>query len=345
MDDDDDDEQELTFDEHGRTATDGTCDYRTRVWDAAVPEASVPSLVADCKAAYLKVTTQTGVSGLTYSTNATYWMGAEASPRTALERLALSIFRHHSRRARFDPARSGAEWWTQVVSAQEEETGTIGFHWDRDYDLQYDQGLCVHPHVATVTYLCGGGAPTVVLPLASPVDAAAVADACCGPLRGAHACWPRPGRHLAFDGRMLHGAPQGLAATGGGGGGGGNAPRVTLLVNVWLNHVPWAADPLHDEARRQMRAPPPPPIDLSRPCGPSRRSHGGGPGEPAAPHRWEVTHVGGDPMALVLPAAAEWAAEADAGGFVAAAFRADGAAALERAPPRPPPPADRKRKR
>ena len=55
--------------------------------------------------------------------------------------------------------------------------------------------------------------------------------------------------------------------------------------------------------------------------------------------------MGGDPMALVLPAAVEWAAEADAGGFVAAAFRADGAAALEHAPPRPPPPANRKRKR
>ena len=70
----------------------------------------------------------------------------------------------------------------------------------------------VHPHLATVTYLCGGGAPTVVLPVASPVDAAAVPDACCRAVRSAHACWPRPGRHLAFDGRMLHGAPLGLAA-------------------------------------------------------------------------------------------------------------------------------------
>ena len=50
----------------------------------------------------------------------------------------------HSRRAHFDPARSGAEWWTQVVSARDAEVGTIGFHWDRDYDLQYDQGLCEH---------------------------------------------------------------------------------------------------------------------------------------------------------------------------------------------------------
>ena len=137
-------EHELSLDEHGRTAIRGTCDYRPRVWDGVVAEAAVPALVADCKAAYLKVTTQTAMTGITYSTNATYWVGADTAPRTALERFALSVFRFHSRRARFDPARSGAEWWTQVVSARDAEVGTIGFHWDRDYDLQYDQGLCEH---------------------------------------------------------------------------------------------------------------------------------------------------------------------------------------------------------
>jgi len=137
-------EHELSLDEHGRTAIRGTCDYRPRVWDGVVAEAAVPALVADCKAAYLKVTTQTAMTGITYSTNATYWVGADTAPRTALERFALSVFRFHSRRAHFDPARSGAEWWTQVVSARDAEVGTIGFHWDRDYDLQYDQGLCEH---------------------------------------------------------------------------------------------------------------------------------------------------------------------------------------------------------
>ena len=138
------DEHELSLDEHGRTAISGTCDYRPRVWDGVVAEAAVPALVADCKAAYLKVTTQTAMTGITYSTNATYWVGADTAPRTALERFALSVFQFHSRRAHFDPNRSGAEWWTQVVSARDAEVGTIGFHWDRDYDLQYDQGLCDH---------------------------------------------------------------------------------------------------------------------------------------------------------------------------------------------------------
>ena len=84
------DEHELSLDEHGRTAISGTCDYRPRVWDGVVAEAAVPGLVADCKAAYLKVTTQTAMTGITYSTNATYWVGADTTPRTALERFALS---------------------------------------------------------------------------------------------------------------------------------------------------------------------------------------------------------------------------------------------------------------
>ena len=82
------DEHELSLDEHGRTAISGTCDYRPRVWDGVVAEAAVPGLVADCKAAYLKVTTQTAMTGITYSTNATYWVGADTTPRTALERFA-----------------------------------------------------------------------------------------------------------------------------------------------------------------------------------------------------------------------------------------------------------------
>tara|TARA_B110001452_G_scaffold150988_2_gene125657 strand:- start:4118 stop:5149 length:1032 start_codon:yes stop_codon:yes gene_type:complete len=314
-------EHELTLDEHGRTAVDaGTCNYRTRAWDEAIPRASVPALVADCEAAYVKVTTQTRLRGLKYSTNATYWVPANATPHSTLERLALRLFEHHTRGVEFDPTRSGAEWWSQVVSAHDAGFGTIGFHWDRDYELHYDQGVCVHPHVATVTYLSDTGAPTVVLPVASPAEADAVAESCCGPLRGAHACWPRVGRHLAFDGRMLHGAPTDLAA---GPPPGDGTKRVTLLVNCWLNHVPWGADPVHEEVAAQMSASLPA-LDLSRPCAPSRRvsdCNGG-------TLRWEVSHVGDESMTLALPAKAAWAAEP--GALLSLAFRSRGGAALER---------------
>ena len=72
--------------------------------------------------------------------------------------------------------------------------------------------------------------------------------------------------------------------------------------------------------------------------------------EAAVAGRWEVTHVGGAPMSLVLPtataAAPHWGDGTDSGGgFVALAFRGDGTAALERAPSPPPPLAASKTKR
>lgn len=39
---------------------------------------------------------------------------ADADPRNCLERLALDIFEAHTGGARFNRAKSGAEWWTQV---------------------------------------------------------------------------------------------------------------------------------------------------------------------------------------------------------------------------------------
>ena len=212
---------ELTVDEDGRTTSgDGEgcdedesehpqMDFSTRVWRAIVPDHAIPTLVRDCTAAYLKVKAHTRRLGVPYETNATYWVGAHTKPTSALEKLVLDIFRHHTAGQRFDAQRSGAEWWTQVV----ESSRDIGFHFDRDYELHHEEGVCVHPHLATVTYLSAeGGAPTVVLPVASPLMAADVAGACSGPVRSAHACYPQPGWHLAFDGRLLHGAPAALAA-------------------------------------------------------------------------------------------------------------------------------------
>ena len=50
----------------------------------------------------------------------------------------------------------------------------------------------------------------------------------------ANASFPESGKHIAFDGRMLHGAPEELAKS---------APergylRVSFLVNVWLGYKP-----------------------------------------------------------------------------------------------------------
>ena len=104
---------------------------------------------------------------------------------------------------------------------------------------QADQGILLHPHLATVTYLTEGGGPTLVLERASPLMAD---ESACGPVRRAEAAFPQVGRHICFDGRMLHGAPSDIAAPIVPGGPRSSKRRVTFLVNVWLNHVPWGSE-------------------------------------------------------------------------------------------------------
>uniref|UniRef100_A0A7S2J9B0 Uncharacterized protein n=1 Tax=Haptolina brevifila TaxID=156173 RepID=A0A7S2J9B0_9EUKA len=139
-----------------------------------------------------------------------------------------------------------AEWWTQVIDPSDE----IGLHWDRDYDMQADQGLLLHPMLATVTYLGTppSAAPTVVLDRPSPLLAS---ESACGPVSSSFVCWPQRGRHLAFDGKLLHGALPDLTPAGSAGGGG---KRVTFLVNCWLNHVPWGAEELPKSVTRRLHA-------------------------------------------------------------------------------------------
>lgn len=56
------------------------------------------------------------------------------------------------------------------------------------------------------------------------------------------------------DGRLLHGAPSDLSAFWEEGKGAASESncRVTLLVNVWLNHIPASAEPASAEMRGQM---------------------------------------------------------------------------------------------
>ena len=48
-----------------------------------------------------------------------------------------------------------AEWWCQCIGAADE----IGLHWDRDYDMQADQGLQLPPPLATVPNRSSSAAP------------------------------------------------------------------------------------------------------------------------------------------------------------------------------------------
>ena len=79
---------------------------------------------------------------------------------------------------------------------------------------------------------------------------------------------PAPTKHLAFDGRLLHGAPAGVAPSPPGGRGTPSPLRVTFLVNVWDGR-PSGTDALPDGVRERIR-------DVSP--GVSRAAGGGMPG-------------------------------------------------------------------
>ncbi len=137
----------------------------------------------------------------------------------------------------------------------------ICFHWDKDEDLRLlmDGKMYIHPHLSTVTYLSDIGAPTLALNYR--VNALTGEYIPLGEDESVegYLAWPRIGKHLSFDGRFLHAAPSGFMKKGffekqieipldqlkfaestqdkkiler-------RHRRVTLLVNIWLNYVPF----------------------------------------------------------------------------------------------------------
>ena len=209
---------------------------------------------------------------------------------------------------------------------QDESIGpNIQFHFDKDETLQASFLVHACPHVSTVTYLTGSGrsggghggsnpagAPTLVLnqtcapdgavvPVPSTLPRANAASAAAGDEIAAAApgeqilspgiasgflSFPRAGKHLVFDGRLLHGVPADLAAIDPGGAPPAStsaqqplAPRVTLLVNVWLGHQPIGIEPLE----RSVAA-----VIVSRSGG-----GGGGGGEKLAPEAENMVEKAG----------------------------------------------------
>ena len=140
-----------------------------------------------------------------YSEGSTFWLPRSAAPSCLLEQVAQSTFDHYTAGLDFDPESSGAEWWTLVIDVADD----VGFHWDKDYYLEAEEGVNLCPRVATVTYLSDAGAPTLVLDCHCPPNAG---DTCCGGSIGQG--WfshPRRGKQMSYDGRLLHGSPEILA--------------------------------------------------------------------------------------------------------------------------------------
>jgi hypothetical protein len=240
-------------------------------------------------------TARTRDDAAAYSVGTTYFCPAQMKPRCALEELVLSIYRKHTHNLPSGiviPEQSGAEWWTLVLDQNnddnkdegddEDDDDDVGMHFDADYGLE-DQApnLLLHPRLATVTYLTSVGAPTLILDQRSPPPADVEKKTLQGSIRRGWLSHPYKGKHISFDGRLLHGAPSTFfppykksskgakETTNDWGWDDDEQPpskkartdaeqvvqsptpldqkRITLLVNVWINHCPLDAEPLEDE--------------------------------------------------------------------------------------------------
>jgi hypothetical protein len=193
-------------------------------------------------------------------TDDAYWLPATMEPRCFMERIARSIFLHHTNGVQYDPSKSGCEWWAQIREP-DSKNSSIGFHWDKDEQLNTAHPeLFVQPQLGTVTYLSDCGAPTVVLPVRISTSGEVV-----GADGDGFMSFPSTGKHMVFDGRLLHGAPEDLrqsnitphndnpsavhsavdGATADGAGtaaaaesGKNSGTRYTFLTNIWLDHRP-----------------------------------------------------------------------------------------------------------
>ena len=65
----------------------------------------------------------------------------------------------------------------------------------------------LHPRVATITYLSDIGVPTLILNKRSPPPSDHEKESLNGSIKKAWLSHPYFGKHVAFDGRFLHGAP------------------------------------------------------------------------------------------------------------------------------------------
>jgi hypothetical protein len=213
----------------------------------------------------------------------TFWLDdkMDVSKFCDLELLAWSVFQQHVKHYELQvssPTSSytyGAEWWVQVKPVSAPESGksrleaytngseAVDLHYDKDEDMAESFGLGSFPTLSTVTYLTDDSTTTALPPPPTVIfphrydenDQAAISN-----MIVSH---PRRGKHLVFDGRLLHGAPSHYAlrplsldttTTTTGEEEEKKASiseqwRITFLVNVWIGHKPAGVHVLPAEIR------------------------------------------------------------------------------------------------
>ena len=259
----------------------------------AITFAQRTSFLNDCALVFNARATE----GDEYSSGSTFFLPSSMKPRCALEALAQTIFNKHTEglEGKFDPKNSGAEWWTLVLDnklttsndpppkkaidkddddSEDEEDDEVGMHFDADYALEEQaSGVFLHPRVATITYLSDVGVPTLILDKRSPPPQDVEKSSLNGSITKGWLSHPSFGKHVSFDGRLLHGAPGEFfpsASTPESSKYDDDVPepqtkkqkveekadeednalvgkRITFLVNIWLNHSTMDAVILDDD--------------------------------------------------------------------------------------------------
>ena len=137
----------------------------------------------------------------------------------------------------------------------------------------------LHPRVATVTYLSNIGVPTLVLDKRSPPPKDIEKKSLGGSIEVGWLSHPMVGKHIAFDGRLLHGAPGTFFPTATKkrldcedhepatkkrkvevkstisceNDVHSSTQRITFMVNIWLNHCPIDAELIDDNLCSKMK--------------------------------------------------------------------------------------------
>ena len=136
----------------------------------------------------------------------------------------------------------------------------IDLHYDKDEVVAAEFEVGMFPAVSTVKYLSSPpkALPTLVL------DCRA-SDPVWEPIRKYFQSNPCVGKHIAFNGKLLHGAPDtgegsepqehevasshpAVAPSSGQG-----RKRVTFLANIWVNHHPARVQPLPSDIMGQLQ--------------------------------------------------------------------------------------------
>ncbi len=177
-----------------------------------------------------------GKDGGAYSEGQTFWVSADtAAPRSVVEAFALNVFDLHTRGMLCDRSRSGSEYWPLLIDGDSD----VGAHFDKDYGAE-DHGRHLYPFAGTVTYLSGSDAsPTLFFVCREEELLKSVTEGFLSRVA--------PGKHVRFDGRLLHAASSELSRPRGEA---KRQKRVTLLVNVWLDHRPSDAVIAPEKANR-----------------------------------------------------------------------------------------------